>query len=149
MRRGYCATLTVANLATNNTLGIRVSRGSEPLIALALVAKGGYIRLVARQQLANRLQFGGQEMHQEGRLWVRLISTQALRQYMDFRGETNASLAGKAGLRRGIVGHLRSGKRTSCSPRTARSIEQALNAPPGSLFLAEVAIGSTATGRAA
>jgi len=87
--------------------------------------------------------------YDDGRLWVRLISTQALRQYMEFRQETNASLAAKSGLQRGIIGHLRSGKRTTCRPITARAIEAALNAPPGSLFLAEVATGSQAKRRAA
>lgn len=76
---------------------------------------------------------------------MRLISTQAFRQYMDYRSETNASLAAKAGLGRGIVGHLRSGKRESCLPTTAAALERALNAPPGSLFVPEVAIGSQAT----
>jgi hypothetical protein len=85
--------------------------------------------------------------YDEGRLWVKLISTQVLRQYMEYRQETNASLAAKAGLHRGIIGHLRSGKRTSCLPATARAIEKALNAPPGSLFLAEVTTGSPLTAR--
>lgn len=74
----------------------------------------------------------------EGRLWVRLISRQAFRQYMEFRGETNESLGKKAGVSKAIVGHLRSGQRSTCSGRTAQRVEQALNAPPGSLFLAEM-----------
>lgn len=73
-----------------------------------------------------------------GRLWVRLISRQVLRDYMRFRQETNRSLALKAGVGRSIVGHLRTGERTTCSPRTAVAIERALNAPPGSLFVPEV-----------
>lgn len=87
--------------------------------------------------------------YDRGRLWVRLISTQALRQYMDFRGETNRSLADKAGpgVGRSIIGHLRSGKRSTCSGQTASAIERALNAPPGSLFVPEVAIGFSATSR--
>lgn len=86
-----------------------------------------------------------------GRLWVRLISTQALRQYMEYRGETNSSLAHKCGpgVGRAIVGHLRSGKRTSCSPNTAAAIERALNAPPGSLFVPEVTSGYLARNRVA
>lgn len=82
-----------------------------------------------------------------GRLWVRLISAQALRQYMEFRGETNRTLAIKTGpgVGRQIIGHLRSGKRTTCSPRTAVAIERALNAPPGSLFVPEVTTGSLGT----
>lgn len=86
-----------------------------------------------------------------GRLWVRLISRQALRQYMDFRGETNRSLAEKCGPRvgHGIVGHLRSGQRTTCTRHTAQAIERALNAPPGSLFVPEVSAVSSNTRRAA
>jgi len=80
---------------------------------------------------------------------VKLISRQALRQYMDFRGETNRSLAMKCGpgVGRAIIGHLRSGERQTCSPKTATAIERALNAPPGSLFVPTVATGSQATGR--
>lgn len=83
--------------------------------------------------------------YDRGRLWVRLISAQALQQYMTFRGETNRTLADKTGpgVGRQIIGHLRSGKRTSCSPRTATAIERALNAPPGSLFVPEVASGQS------
>lgn len=33
------------------------------------------------------------------------------------------------------VGHLRSGKRRTCEPDTARAIEAALNVPPGTLFV--------------
>lgn len=86
-----------------------------------------------------------------GRLWVRLISRQALRQYMDFRQETNRSLAAKCppGVGRAIIGHLRSGQRSTCSPRTAKAIEVALNAPPGSLFVPEVSSVRPDTGRAA
>jgi hypothetical protein len=87
----------------------------------------------------------------QGRLWVRLISRQAFRQYMAFRNETNRSLAEKCGpgVGRGIVGHLRSGQRTTCSAKTAQAIERALNAPPGSLFVPEVSGVSAGTGRAA
>lgn len=69
---------------------------------------------------------------------MRLISREAFRQYMEFRGETNVSLGKKADVSKAIVGHLRSGQRQTCSPKTARAIEAALNAPPGSLFLAEL-----------
>lgn len=69
---------------------------------------------------------------------MRLISKEAFRSYMDFRGETNVSLGKKSGLSKAIIGHLRSGQRQTCNPKTARAIEHALNAPPGSLFLAEL-----------
>ena len=90
-------------------------------------------------------------MNDYGRLWVRLISRQALRDYMKFRSETNRSLAEKCGpgVGRAIIGHLRSGERATCSTATARAIEKALNAPPGSLFVPEVSSVSSVTGRVA
>lgn len=90
--------------------------------------------------------------YDDGRVWVRLISRQALNQYMAFRNETNRSLSARTGaahVGHGIIGHLRSGKRSTCSPRTARAIEEALNAPPGSLFVLSVPTGSQATSRVA
>lgn len=79
---------------------------------------------------------------------MRLISRQAFRQYMEFRGETNESLAKKADVSKAIVGHLRGGHRDTCSPRTARLIEAALNAPPGSLFVAELPHATRGTTKA-
>lgn len=88
-------------------------------------------------------------MNREGRLWVRLISRQAFRQYMQFRGETNRSLAVKAGISSAMVGHLRGGHRSTCSPETATALEKALNAPPGSLFLAELPHATSSAMRSA
>lgn len=79
---------------------------------------------------------------------MRLISREALRQYMEFRGETNQSLGKKAGVSKAIVGHLRSGQRATCTGRTAHAIERALNAPPNSLFLAELPNGLVVAGQA-
>lgn len=79
---------------------------------------------------------------------MRLISKQALRDYMDFRQETCSSLGAKAGCHRSLIGHLRSGERETCSPKVAVAIEKALNAPPGSLFAARVSPVSVDTGRA-
>lgn len=69
---------------------------------------------------------------------MELVSPQVLDQYMRFRGETNRSLAAKAGIGRGIIGHLRSGLRTTCSPKTARAIAEGLQAPLDLLFVAKV-----------
>lgn len=87
-----------------------------------------------------------------GRLWVRLISKRAFRQYVGFKKFTNRQLAEAATdiLRdRGYdtkcseatIAFLRSEKkssRMSCRPETASAIEEALGAPPGSLFAVEV-----------
>jgi len=81
-----------------------------------------------------------------GRLWVRLISKQAFRDYMAFRGMTNEALADAAKCSPSVVAFLRStGKsaRDTVGPKTARRIEAALNAPPGSLFSAQVIVASS------
>lgn len=77
-------------------------------------------------------------------VWMELVSPRVLASFMAYRGETVRSLAAKStvGLgRRGkplspaVVGHLRSGKRRTCSPATAGAIERALQVPPGVLFI--------------
>ena len=70
----------------------------------------------------------------ETRADVRLISRDALRTYMEFRGETIRSLASKVGASHGTIGHLRSGRQQYVRAEWARAIEKNLNAPPGSLF---------------
>jgi hypothetical protein len=88
----------------------------------------------------------------EGRFDVRLISAEALAGYMKFRGDMSvrelAQLIGNPKAR-ATIGHLRSGKRNTCKPETAHAIEKALNAPPGSLFVATVSIVQRERGRAA
>lgn len=81
----------------------------------------------------------------KGRLWVRLISKQAFRQYMEFRGETNESLADRAKCSESTIAFLRSkgsSSRDSVGHEAAQRIEAALNAPPGSLFSAQVLVAS-------
>lgn len=80
----------------------------------------------------------------KGRLWMRLISYQVLDQYMEFRAETNRSLAAKAGISPATISHLRSGARDSCRPVTARKIAFALQVLPESLFLPQVTTESGA-----
>jgi transcriptional regulator with XRE-family HTH domain len=74
----------------------------------------------------------------EGRFEVRLISPEALAQYMKFRGFSVRTLAQKVGCSHSTVGHLRSGFRRVCDPDTAVAIERALDAPQGSLFVPKV-----------
>jgi len=85
----------------------------------------------------------------EGRFDVKLISAQAFADYMEFRGLTVRSLAYRVGCSRSVIGHLRSGERDTCKPTTAKAIEKALNAPPGSLFVGKVSRVSREVGRAA
>ena len=80
-----------------------------------------------------------------GRLWVRLISKQAFRDYMTFRGVTNKALAERANCSESTIAFLRSrgkARRDSVGLATARRIEEALNAPPGSLFSAHLIVDS-------
>ncbi len=73
------------------------------------------------------------------RLTVKLRSHRALAEYMAFhRIDTAYELAQKAGLKPGVVGHLVSRRRNSCSLSTARAIEEALGCPPGFLFEARM-----------
>ena len=84
-------------------------------------------------------------------LWMELISRDALISFMDYRDVTVRGLADRClvpdpdrpgrtkPLHPSLVGHLRSGNRKTCSPSTAKAIEKALNAPPGSLFAPRMA----------
>lgn len=76
----------------------------------------------------------------EGRFEVKLISADALAQYMKSRDFTVRSLADAVGgpKLRSTIGHLRSGERSTCDPDLARRIERVLNAPRGSLFMPSV-----------
>lgn len=82
-------------------------------------------------------------------VYMRLISADALNAYIDARNLSNRTLAEKAGSRsyRSTIGHLRSGKRTTCGPKIAGAIERALGAPAGSLFLVELATGHVTNSR--
>lgn len=83
---------------------------------------------------------------------MQLISKEAFRQFVDFKRHSNSSLAEAAseilreegyGIKcsESTVAFLRSKKksaRNTCRPETARAIEKALGAPPGSLFAVKV-----------
>ncbi len=83
----------------------------------------------------------------EGRFEVKLISPDALAQYMKHRGFTVRSLAEVTGAHRATIGHLRSGKRKTCEPSLARRIERVLDAPQGSLFVPHVSRVAREVGR--
>jgi hypothetical protein len=73
------------------------------------------------------------------RLTVKLRSHRALRDYMEFHHiKTGYALAKKADILPGTAGHLTSGRRNTCSLRTAKAIEEALGCPPGFLFVTEM-----------
>lgn len=81
------------------------------------------------------------------RLSVKLKSRTLLLEYVAFRDLSVRTLADKAGVGRGIVGHLMSGKRKTCSPTTAKAVEKALGTPPGLLFEVRVSNVSASNGR--
>lgn len=88
----------------------------------------------------------------EGRyaLTATLLSQVAFRQYLEHRGESYDSLARKVTLlgsklrpdpvrcSKATIGHLVTGEVRGTSPRRAKLIEEALNAPTGSLFVYKV-----------
>lgn len=77
---------------------------------------------------------------EQGKVELKLISPDALAQYMTSRGFTIRSLAEATGnpRHRSTIGHLRSGRRRTCNPELATRIERVLNAPRGSLFIPQI-----------
>src|SRR6185503_6701554 len=65
---------------------------------------------------------------------MQLRSRRALGDYIDLLGISERQLARNAGLSHSTVNHLVTGRRTTCSLRTAMAIERALDCPPGLLF---------------
>lgn len=61
-----------------------------------------------------------------------------LADYIRFRRSSYAQLAKKVGCSKATIGHLVTGKTTSTKPEWARAIEEALDAPVGSLFVPQV-----------
>lgn len=72
----------------------------------------------------------------EWKLNVRLKDRRLLAHYIGPTGLdiSGRELARRAGLGQAIVGHLISGRRTTCSKSTAVAIERALGCPAGLLF---------------
>jgi len=58
-----------------------------------------------------------------------------LREYIGLLGLSARAFATRAGLSHSTINHLLTGRRSTCSARTAAAIEQALNCPPGLLFV--------------
>ena len=86
---------------------------------------------------------------------MELVSADALVIYMAYRDETCRTLAAKClyrdprtgklrPLSHQMIGHLRGGRRRTCSAATAKAIEKALQAPPGLLFTPRTAAARSA-----
>ena len=74
-------------------------------------------------------------MHQQqGGLDVRLHSAQSLAAWMTFRDISVRDLALRTGVSRSTIGHLRSGRRSTCSPALAKRIAKVLDVPVSALF---------------
>lgn len=76
---------------------------------------------------------------EQWRMWVKLKSMRALKEYMAFHHlDTAYALAKRAGISPGVVYFLTADdpkkRRATCSLKSARAIEEALQCPPGFLF---------------
>lgn len=69
---------------------------------------------------------------------MRLISPEALRQYMQFRHYTVRGLAAKVGCSHSTIGFLIKGTRKNTRPEIAYKIAEALDCPVDALFVAKV-----------
>jgi transcriptional regulator with XRE-family HTH domain len=63
-----------------------------------------------------------------------LRDAEALRGYLRLMSMSERRLARRAGVGHATVNHLLSGRRTTCSARTAQAIESALECPAGLFF---------------
>jgi DNA-binding Xre family transcriptional regulator len=81
------------------------------------------------------------------RLTVKLKSRRILNEYAKHMDLSVRDLARKAGIGHAIVGHLMSGKRSTCNAGTAAAIERALGCPPGLLFERRMSTVSPSNGQ--
>ncbi len=78
--------------------------------------------------------------------WMRLASSDTLRALMQQKGFSHRRLARYCGLAGpGMVDHLVSGRRTSCTVKLAERIAEALDVPLSVLFMPVVPSGDKST----
>jgi plasmid maintenance system antidote protein VapI len=65
---------------------------------------------------------------------MRVRSNRVLRDYIAMIGASERSLARAAGISHSTLNHLLTGRRITCSERTATEIERALGCAPGVFF---------------
>lgn len=75
-------------------------------------------------------------MKHQWRMSVKLLSKEALRQFLRFRGMSYADLADRAGCSKSLIGLLATGRRTHTGVDVARGIAKALDVPIDALFFA-------------
>lgn len=73
--------------------------------------------------------------------WMKLRSKEILDAFMANKDFSNGRLAQYSGCSRAFIGHLRSGYKTSCTPKLAESIAEALDVPLVALFDARPSAG--------
>lgn len=76
------------------------------------------------------------EVGAEAQVKLKLVSRQALVDYMKSAGHTIRSLADKSQVHRCTIGRLHSGKQKTLDEDLAKRLEQELGAPDGRLFRA-------------
>ena len=67
--------------------------------------------------------------------WMKLRSTDTLRAIMEMQGFSMSRLARYAGCSKSFIAHLRSGRKTTCTPQLAEKIAEALSVPVDVLFV--------------
>ena len=73
--------------------------------------------------------------------WMQLISNEILKLHMEHKGFSAGRLARSAGCSRGMIFHLTSGRKRSCSNKLAVNIAEALDQPLQSLFVVNIPSG--------
>lgn len=66
--------------------------------------------------------------------WMKLRSKDILIAFMEDKGFSTQRLATYASCSKSMVGHLRTGHKTSCTPQLAQRIAEALDVPLVALF---------------
>lgn len=76
--------------------------------------------------------------------WMKLTSPDTLRALMTQRQFSYEQMARYAGVSKGFISHLTAGRKSTCAPKTAENIAEALDVPLAILF---VESGSAGSGR--
>lgn len=74
------------------------------------------------------------------RHWVQLISKISFRAIVEHGDWTVRKLADKSGVNRSTIGHLLTGKRSTCTSPNAKAIAKSLGVPVDALFYSQLSI---------
>lgn len=72
--------------------------------------------------------------------WMKLVAPSTLRGMMDRRGLSISTTARYAGCSKSFIGHLLTGRKTTCTPALAVRIAGALGLPVDVLFLPSTSV---------